>query len=182
LNDSNEAIKAYLSQINDLTQPTLSDRKDRQGEGKIIIDDFKIFDQNNDLQDIVLAGQDIELRIDYHTVNQDFDPKNISAGFSISSPVSGFIAVLGNEMASERFTTMPQRGTIKCYIPKFPLTAGPYTLNLIIHQNGIIQDWVQEAAVLNVENGDYYGTGRIPSAAQGGVVFLEQKWTAIPRE
>jgi lipopolysaccharide transport system ATP-binding protein len=181
LNDSSKAIMKYLSQVNEITQFTLSDRKDRQGQGKIIIDDFKIFDQDNNLLDIVLAGQSIELRIDYHSV-QKFDPRNISAGLSISSPTGGFVAVLGNEITAGLFPTIPQKGCIKCCIPKFPLAAGSYTLNLIIHQNGVIEDWIQEAAVLNVENGDYYGTGRIPSASQSGLVFFEQKWTSLSRE
>jgi hypothetical protein len=33
--------------------------------------------------------------------------------------------------------------------------------------NGIIADWIKNAAIFDVEAGDYYGTGRLPSFGQG---------------
>jgi lipopolysaccharide transport system ATP-binding protein len=36
-------------------------------------------------------------------------------------------------------------------------------------------DWVQRAALLVVEPGDFYGTGRLPPATHGGVL-VKQTW------
>jgi lipopolysaccharide transport system ATP-binding protein len=41
--------------------------------------------------------------------------------------------------------------------------------------NGIIADWVQQAALLTVEPGDFYGTGRLPPATHGGFL-VPQQW------
>ncbi|MFO0054351.1 MAG: hypothetical protein ACK53Q_15660, partial [Dolichospermum sp.] len=51
-----------------------------------------------------------------------------------------------------------------------------YTMNIIIRQNDIVQDWIQEAIYLTVENGDFYGTGKINPTSHGGVLF-EQSWS-----
>jgi hypothetical protein len=48
-------------------------------------------------------------------------------------------------------------------------------MNLILRNNGIIQNWIQDAAVLSVENGDFYGTGRTISADLKMILF-DQQW------
>jgi lipopolysaccharide transport system ATP-binding protein len=85
--------------------------------------------------------------------------------------------MLSNQIASETFPTVAQEGYWSCTVKKLPLAPGNYTLNLIVRQNDVIQDWIQEAATIAVEAGDFFSTGRIPPPTHGGV-FIEQKWAA----
>jgi len=41
--------------------------------------------------------------------------------------------------------------------------------------NGTIADWVQQAAILTVEAGDFFGSGRLPPKTHGGLLVL-QEW------
>ena len=53
---------------------------------------------------------------------------------------------------------------------------GRYTLNIYATVNGVVADWVTAAAVIDVAEGDYFGTGRLPSTRYGSVV-VDQRWT-----
>jgi len=170
-----EAIQKYLIQVNDITKINLSERKDRQGAGRIRITDFGVLDKDGCSRDFLISGQPAEFRIYYRCVNNEH-PNNIVAAISITSHAGPFITMLSNQVASEPFEFIEQQGYISCMIQKLPLAPGGYTLNFSLNQNEIIQDWIQEAAVINVEGGDFYGTGKIPPTHGG--VFFEQKWSA----
>ena len=175
LGDINEAVGRYLMQVNQITKTPLSDRKDRQGEGRIRITHFVVCDRDGYEQEFLVSGQQVEFRLYYQCVNNK-DPKNIVVAMGITSYTGVFVTMLSNQVSSGPFEMINQQGFMSCTINKLPLAPGSYTLNLIIRQNDIIQDWIQEAAVLTVESGDFYGTGRLPPPTHGGV-FFEQVWT-----
>jgi lipopolysaccharide transport system ATP-binding protein len=83
--------------------------------------------------------------------------------------------MLDNEMVGADFESMPGVGRFSCRVERFPLSPGQYHITLFCRVNGIIADWVQQAAVLTVEPGDFYGTGRLPPATHGGFL-IPQKW------
>jgi lipopolysaccharide transport system ATP-binding protein len=83
--------------------------------------------------------------------------------------------MLNSSMTGTEFQTLPSSGWIRCLIRRLPLTPGQYSLNLYCTVGGILADWVQQAALLTVDPGDFYGTGRLPPATHGGVL-VEQTW------
>ncbi len=175
LGQVDEAIKRYLSEISELTRTQLMERVDRKGEGKIRITDFKVFDGLGDEQEIVSLGESIELRI-YYRCKDNETPRNVAAGIAVLSQTGSFVTMLSNLSASDVFETIPQEGYIACKIARLPLAPGDYTLNLILRQNDIVQDWIQEAVVLTVQGGDFYATGRAPHWFQGSV-FVDHDWS-----
>jgi hypothetical protein len=42
-------------------------------------------------------------------------------------------------------------------------------VNLYCTVNGILADWVKDAARVNVENGDFYGSGKLPPKGYGSI-------------
>ena len=49
-------------------------------------------------------------------------------------------------------------------------------LNILGAIGGDVADWVQRAAEVTVTEGDFYGTGRLPSQAHRSV-FVDQRWS-----
>jgi lipopolysaccharide transport system ATP-binding protein len=176
LGDVNEAIAAYLTQVHTLAQTKLSDRTDRQGNGKIRITDFRTFDAQANELEYIATGQEVDLRI-YYTSKEDH-LENVTASISINSQTGSVMSLLSNEMASAPFQDISGQGSMVCKIKKIPLAPGTYTVNVMIRSNEIIQDWLQEAATLVVEPGDFFGTGRMPPQSHGGVL-LEQQWDSF---
>jgi lipopolysaccharide transport system ATP-binding protein len=78
-------------------------------------------------------------------------------------------------MAGTPFNTIPENGEAVCRIPRCPFSPGSYSLNIYCEVNGILADWVQEAKQVTVVEGDFYGTGKLPSVAHGGFL-VDQHW------
>ena len=172
--DVRTAIEKYLARVTEITRTQLANRTDRQGEGRIRITHFAVFDCDGNEQEYLASGQKVDLRI-YYECHSGWRPGNVVVGIGISSPTGGFVALLSNQLTSFSFDKINERGTFSCVVEKLPLAPGTYTLNLIVRQNEVIQDWIQEAVNIIVEAGDFYGTGRMPPETHGGV-FIEQTW------
>ncbi|MBO1066294.1 MULTISPECIES: ABC transporter ATP-binding protein [Nostocales] len=172
----NNAINKYLMQVNQISKPNLSERKDRRGEGKIRIMRLGFFDAQGNELNYLVSGQSVEFRIFYES--QEETLKKVHAGISISSVNGTLITFLSNQIAAQVFETISKKGFISCIIKKLPLGSGNYIINLLIRENNIIQDWIQEAICLTVEDGDFYGTGRIPPSSHSGI-FIEQEWLQV---
>jgi lipopolysaccharide transport system ATP-binding protein len=67
---------------------------------------------------------------------------------------------------------------LRCTIPKLPLSGSDYLLNPYIEIAGITEDWLSAAASLAVEDGDFYGKGKLyPSGWQGKGVLVRHEWS-----
>jgi hypothetical protein len=73
-------------------------------------------------------------------------------------------------------TGKAEGGEIVLKIDRLPLMPGVYTANLFsslqaVH--GEILDFVRQALLLEVEQGDFFGTGQVPT---GGVSLVPHSW------
>ena len=175
LGSVSEAVQNYLAGVTDITQKHLIERTDRRGEGRIRISDFGCFDDAGSPLQFASSGQPANFRIYFANVTEELD--NVTVAIGITSFTGSFVTMLSNQLASEEFGAIRGDGYFECRIAKLPLSAGSYTVNLIVRANGIIEDWIQEAATFSVEAGDFYGTGRLPPETHGGIL-LEQEWDA----
>jgi lipopolysaccharide transport system ATP-binding protein len=83
--------------------------------------------------------------------------------------------VLSNEMMGTDWPALPERGRIECALRRLPLMPGQYHINVYCTVNGVLADWVQDAATITVEPGDYFGTGKLPPSSHGGLL-VGQEW------
>ena len=176
IGDVSAAVDHYLRRVTEITKSKLSQRTDRQGEGGIRITNFAVFDRAGNEQEYLATGQEVDFRI-YCECKAGVLTRNVVAAIGITSAVGGFVGLLSNQLTDEILDRSAERGVFSCRLKKLPLAPGSYTLNLMVRQNDIIQDWVQEAVNIVVEPGDFYGTGRMPPASHGGIL-IEQHWTA----
>ena len=71
-----------------------------------------------------------------------------------------------------RYRNSPGRWSVRVVIPKMAFTPGRYRLTIFSTINGIISDWIKNAAIFDVEAGDYYGTGQLPERGDMGMLLL----------
>lgn len=173
-----DAVQHYLKQVHKITKTKLAERTDRSGTGKVRINDFGSFDREGNELEFVATGQEIAFRIYYSTDNARAE--NIAVGIGISAHSGTFVSLLSNEVAGNPFDSIGKEGYFACKIKKLPLSPGNYTVSLIIRSNDVIADWIQHAATIVVEPGDFYGNGRLPPQSHGGVL-IEQDWDTIPK-
>jgi hypothetical protein len=67
----------------------------------------------------------------------------------------------------------------RCAIPRLPLVAGRYRITVELRAKGQIADYLEGAAMLHVEAGDFYGSGRVSNHSP---VLLEHDWQLIPSQ
>jgi lipopolysaccharide transport system ATP-binding protein len=64
----------------------------------------------------------------------------------------------------------PGRSDLRLIIPKMPLMPGRYRIRIYSEINGVTADWIRDAAIFEVEPGDFYGSGHLP--AHNAAIFL----------
>ena len=169
------AVQKYLTQVHKITKTTLAERTDRQGNGKVRIQDFASYDRDGNEVEYIASGQEVNFRI-YYSSTQD-KVEGVTVAIGITSDTGAFVSMLSNQVAGETFQSIGRDGYFTCRIRKLPLAPGSYTASLIIRSNEAITDWIQQAVTIVVEPGDFFGTGRMPPPSHAGVLF-EQEWAA----
>jgi hypothetical protein len=73
--------------------------------------------------------------------------------------------------------TLCPKGYIDCIVDELPLSLGTYYLSPYFEVNGVSQDFVHAAATLQVEDGNFYGTGKdYPPGWVGKTVLVKHRW------
>jgi lipopolysaccharide transport system ATP-binding protein len=179
LGNVEEGVQKYLTQVHKITKTKLADRNDRKGDGRILIKDFGGFDRDGNELEYLATGQDVDFRIYYSS--EKANVQNIIVGIGITSNTGAFVSLLSSELAGTPVESICNDGFFSCKVKKLPLSPGSYTVSLIIRSSETIVDWIQQAATIVVEPGDFFGTGRLPPSSHGGVL-LEQEWSACRAE
>ena len=170
-----KVIDAYLSSV-PLPSSNLKDREDRQGTGRFRCTDFLCSSPNGAQPRALQCGQDAEFSVSY--VSDGSDLRHVGVECVVSSMNGECMLFLSSNMSGSEFRALPSSGRIRCLIRRLPLTPGQYTVNLFCTVDGVLADWVQRAALVTVEPGDFFGTGRLPPSTHGGVL-VDQTWTMV---
>jgi hypothetical protein len=102
--------------------------------------------------------------------------RDVAMSIVINTIMGTPVSLINTYMLNQDFPSAPARGYIRFEVPKLPLTAGRYIvdLNLATHAGHTYADFVKSAAAFDVSDGDFYGTGR--PGNPGAPVMLEGKW------
>ena len=170
-----DAIQSYLARLSQQSRTRLSERIDRQGEQNMRITHFAAVDRDGNEREFLFCGEHVEWRL-YYEANGHTELRNVAAGIGITAFSGAHMSELSNKIAAWEFGRVGPKGYFRCTIQKLPLAPGSYSVNLILRQNEIIQDWLKEAAVITVEQGDFFGNGKMPTPGRGGFL-MEQTWS-----
>jgi homopolymeric O-antigen transport system ATP-binding protein len=167
-----EVIDAYLSSIPMSGTTPLSQRADRQGNGKLRFTDITLLADNGTPIAVAQSGKDVLFSVGYSSVNGNLH--NVQMSVNLNTPSGQCMLVLDSEMVGVDFSAIPATGRFSCRVNRFPLAPGQYSITLFSRVNGSIADWVQQAMLLSVEAGDFFGTGRLPLPSHGGFLTPQQ--------
>jgi homopolymeric O-antigen transport system ATP-binding protein len=170
------AIDEYIKTLSESqVGQTLDQRKDREGSGRVRFQKVCITNANCVRQNRVSSGDAMHIRIWYSNLTGK-DIQNVAFHVAFDSPVFGRVFMCQSNLVGKSITARADGGEIVLTIPRLPLTAGFFTGNLfsaIDGAKGEVLDFVRQAFVLEVEQGDFFSTGQIPT---GGVFLVDQLW------
>jgi len=167
-----DVVDAYLSSVPTVDNASIRARTDRRGTGKLRFIDMDVAADGSSAS-VIQCGQDVEFSVGYTSAGADL--KNVEMSIDIFTLSGQCLLILNNEMVGVEFGSAPSSGRFCCRIERFPVAPGQYHVTLFCRVNGTIADWLSEAAVLTVEAGDFFGTGRLPPSTHGGFL-VPQCW------
>jgi lipopolysaccharide transport system ATP-binding protein len=174
--DIDSVVRKYLGGLRSTTPWDLSSFRDRQGRGRVRYTRVRFEDEAGSAVEHGVSGQPLVVALDYET--QDNDPvANCRASVTFYDGLGQALFNCSSELVISDPVTLPPRGTIRCVIPRLPLSQNQYLLTLFLEANREIEDWIQNAIELNVIDGDFYGTGRLyPEGWRGKGVLVPHHW------
>jgi lipopolysaccharide transport system ATP-binding protein len=171
--NTTDVIASYLSSFQMSSRSSLADRRDRKGDGELIFTDVEFLSEAGTPVEVIQCGRDMQFAVSYKSSKTDL--RNLEISIDLFAQSGQCMLILNTEMVGAHFDTIPPTGRFTCRIERFPLSPGQYHLTLFCRVNGAIADWVQQAALLIVEGGDFFGSGRLPPSSHGGFL-VAQDW------
>lgn len=167
-----QAVSAYLNSLREQNKSIkILDNKSRKGNGKAMFTRIA-FLQNSEEVAFPVTGESLTVRL-YFDVSQLISQSFFAISFNSIEGENKIL--LSSELLNKSYQFDVGQHYVDCNISKNPLQAGEYSLNLFLKNNNDIVDWIQEAMIVEIAPGDYYGTGRIIENGNSSV-FIQQNW------
>ena len=160
-------VPEYLREISRVSTVPLDERADREGSGDLRTISLSLEGPGGSTVSAFQCGAEATL----HVVTENRTHRvvrGLRLSLGIDNEMGQRVAVLDTALCGAQIPGIrPGREDIRVVIPRMTLIPGRYRLTVYSDINGIIADWIKNAAIFDVEAGDYYGTGRLPSFGQG---------------
>ena len=171
--DPDTAVATYLRGMSETTVTSLAGRGDRKGNGRLRFTNFRLLDASLKPVPCVRSGQQAVLGFEYEG-NSRLSQVDVAIG--LHGRYDEHLFHLATDTVESDFPALPRRGEILCVLPALPLQPGSYVFNLFCTVGGDIADWIQHAGRVEVEGGDFFGTGRLPPVQQGPFL-VDHSWS-----
>ncbi|BDS14658.1 ABC transporter ATP-binding protein [Aureispira anguillae] len=173
---TNDMIELYLNDNREKTTQLLGHRTDRKGNGRYRIMDTTVC-TNNQPTGYLKVGQQGQIILDVVQKDNVKIPISISIGIHDSKGIR--VSTLSSMFFPETLS-IDRNFKVEFALDKVALYAGEYFCNVFLREGeqGDIVDWVQDAFILRIEGGDFYGAGK-NNVSQGDKVFINHKINLI---
>jgi len=171
---TDHVVMKYLSWIQSRISAPLSNRQDREGNGALRFKRIYALSATRGVTDTLCTGEPVTFVAEYET-DGSRPLHNVSVSIPFFDQMGQHMFMCWTRMTGQDWDQIPPHGAFRAHIKRFPLMPGRYTVNLWCEVNGLLADWVREAAVISVMEGDYFGTGYLAPLGHGGVV-VEHEW------
>jgi lipopolysaccharide transport system ATP-binding protein len=173
--DVESAVQVYLALSQDATDNPLGDRRDRTGNRFLVFDRVRVLNSSGQELSTIVAGQDVIVRFHYRA-QRELETAHVNVAFNVKNQRGSVLSNLNTADSGNSIMRVPCEGHFDCVWHSVPLRAGVYSCNLYCSINNEVADWLQDAFQLRVEDGDFYGTGRLPQRDQGDVL-MDYSWS-----
>ena len=173
LKDSvNNVVNQYLQEMNQSVITPLSERIDRAGSGQIRFASIALESKNKEQVAAFQCGMEATLRIGVDClISRAHDVKLWAY---IYNEIGHLVIILTSEAIETKITNLTLGSNIfRFTITRMPLIPGRYRLDLYAATNDEGSDWIENASVFDVENGDFYHTGHLPVGVFDGLFLVD---------
>lgn len=156
---------------------TLLENRNRKGRGSVRFTRVEFEDTNGDLVNHGISGQSLTIALTYESKNAEPLRYPYRIGVAFYDSVGQVLFNCATEVTSVETADLSPKGTVRCVIPKLPLSKSEYLMTLFLEINGEVEDWIQSARTLLVVDGDFFNTGKTyPEGWEGRGVLVPHHW------
>ena len=164
-------VYEYLSHVSRSGVVPLSKRTDRVGSGDVRFVSLTLEDRRGQDVSAFQCGAEAALCLEIEN-SMKHELRNIGLSVGIDSEMGQRVMLLDAETIGADIRLTPGRSIAQFTISRMPLAPGRYRLTLWMSVNGDPADWIKNACAIDVEAGDFYGTGRLWGPGSGQGLFL----------
>lgn len=168
-----DVISFYQTQ-NRLNQSiNLEDRKDRNGNGRIVVKNYRILNEKGEVLDRVIAGSTFIIQLELFRNDTHYTPTNLNVSLSVNNSFGQKIIVLSNLFHKKNIIFPEKYSKVKVdfRIERCPLNQNDYGLTFFVSDNDSTLDWIDDAGNIIVEAGDFYNTGIVNNERLGTLLI-----------
>ncbi len=171
-----EIVNSYMSKGAELAAEGLSDREDRAGKGNVRITSIDLRDERGNIIHEAISGHNVILSLAY-SVKEGLALNDCVFCVEICKDLKKYFS-LSSALVDRRPLRLEGDGRLDFLVPNWPLMAGRYRINFYVGDNQGVQDFLNDASVIDVIDGDFYGTGKLHHEGWEGVsVLVKHSWT-----
>ena len=171
-------IAQYMSSLDQTSRQELRSRKDREGDGRLRVVDVSFHDEQGNQVEAAICGQALRVRIHYES-QYDGQDVPVDIAFNMRSNNGILLTCFANIQTGAERMAVHRKGYFECLWPKVNLRSGNYMSTLFVGVEDQTADWLQNAFQIPVEEGNFFGTGRLVARDHGDLV-MDQVWTGAP--
>ncbi len=173
-----DVIGEYLKDMNQEVNTSLAQRQNRRGDGKVRFTDVAFVDAQGKRTPGAVSGKPLTILLRYVTADQQ-EAKDVDMDVAFYGALGQLLFYCKVQLGRGRFEVIPPAGQIACHIPNFPLSPGRYRFKLWCQSSRSTADLIENAGMLQVEAGDFFGTGNLPTKNAEGVVMVPHHWNLV---
>jgi lipopolysaccharide transport system ATP-binding protein len=146
--------------------------ENRKGNGKFVVTNFEFLNSKMEPVVVLETGMDVNMRVSYKTSESNPNPV---VNILISNSYHQVIGNLLTRIAHNGVLRLQKEGSIVCNIPKLPFLPGRYSIDILLKYDYDVTDHIEGLTVMEVEKGDFYGTGKVQDAMKDGML-VDHNW------
>jgi lipopolysaccharide transport system ATP-binding protein len=168
-----EVVGDYLQHAVSQEVKTLAERQDRQGDGSARMIRIRI--EAADGEPVIRSSSRLKITIGYRSAKPLLHPRFVISVYDFSD---AGLFVFDSDAAGGLPETLPAEGSVCCETEPINLTSGRCYANARLLKGGAVADYLQQAAVFDVEPDDFHGSGKLPGR-DWVLCLLINKWRPL---
>ncbi len=171
---TDKIISKYMSSFDKEEAKSLQYLNGRGGNGKIRIVNFQIRDNKGKIVNVMETGGKYSFIFDYVSQGGALQ-KDVDFSFAIRTMFEQNLFLHYTSYTNQLMKVSKKSGKFIFDIPRLPLASGSYKLSFRATVGGEEADHADAAIIVNVVEGDFYGTG-FSISQQHSPMYVEGKW------
>ena len=160
----NDVVDYYLRDTQLLQKSNILNRKDRDGNGKVRLENIVIYDKDGLEVDHLVCGESCVISVVVHNYSWKKEDAIDQFTIAINDDYGNRLMVMSNTFIGKEIIIDPEKEQtiVNFYIDRLPINAGDYGMAFYLSDKfGNVIDWIDDVTEINVVPGDFYNSGMI---------------------